>query len=381
LKNFIIDSTIGGPFVEINKQIYSESLSLLACSRVPMTKMPLDFSNIIQLIRENNSFALTTHVNPDGDALGSEIGMAEWLISIGKNVRIINCSPTPYNYTFLDTVNPIVEHFDEKKQIDPFGDADVIFVLDVNDPTRTRALGPFLRNAKKPIAVIDHHLNPKEFATEYYIDEDACSTGELIMRLIDEARVTLGGEISRKAAIALYAAIMTDTGSFKFPRTTSAIFRMCADLLDLGADPVAIYNEIYNTSPPGRLELIRDALNSLEYHYDGLMAYQCITQAQIKSAEATEDDVDGLVQTPFQVKGIVLSVFLLELKEGWKVSTRSKNDVSAALFAQTFGGNGHFHAAGAKVSEAKTLEEMKRAIIDNAGKILAEAGVIRPQAA
>ena len=201
------------------------------------------------------------------------------------------------------------------------------------------------------------------------------------MRLIDEARVTLGGEISRKAAISLYAAIMTDTGSFKFPRTTSVIFRMCADLLDLGADPVAIYNEIYNTSPPGRLELIRDALNSLEYHYDGLMAYQCITQAQIRASHTDEEDVDGLVQTPFQVKGIVLSVFLLELKEGWKVSTRSKNDVSAADFAKTFGGNGHFHAAGARVSETKTLEEMKRAIINNAGKILADAGVIRPQAA
>jgi len=346
-----------------------------------MTSKALDLSPIIRLIDENNSFAITTHVNPDGDALGSEIGLAEYLLSIGKIVRVINCSPTPPNYLFLDKVNPYIEHFDEKKQTDPFSDVDVIFVLDVNDPDRTRTLGLFLKKSKKPIAVIDHHLNPKEFANEYYIDEDACSTGELIVRLIEQARQTIGGEISRKAAIALYAAIMTDTGSFKFPRTTAAIFRMCADLLELGADPVSIYNEIYNTSPPGRLELIRDALNSLEYHYDGLMAYQCITQAQIRSAEATEDDVDGLVQSPFQVKGIVLSVFLLELKEGWKISTRSKNDVSAANFAQTFGGNGHFHAAGARVNEAKTLEEMKRTIIDNAGKILAEAGVLRPQAA
>jgi phosphoesterase RecJ-like protein len=254
-------------------------------------------------------------------------------------------------------------------------------VLDVNDQGRTKSLGPVLLNSKKPIAVIDHHLNPKPFATEYYIDEDACSTGELIMRLITEAQPTLGGSISRKAAIALYAAIMTDTGSFKFPRTTSAIFRMCADLLDLGADPVSIYNEIYNTSPPGRLELIRDALNSLEYHYDGLMAYQCILQSQILAANTDEEDVDGLVQFPFQVKGIMLSVFLLELKEGWKVSTRSKDNVSAANFAQTFGGNGHFHAAGARVGEAHTLEEMKRAIIHNAGTILNEAGVLKPQAA
>src|ERR1035441_3150683 len=100
-------------------------------------KMPLDFSPIIRLIDENNSFAITTHVNPDGDALGSEIGLAEWLLSIGKNVRIINCSSTPYNYKFLDVQNPIIEHFDEKNGADPFTEADLIFVLDVNDAGRT----------------------------------------------------------------------------------------------------------------------------------------------------------------------------------------------------------------------------------------------------
>jgi phosphoesterase RecJ-like protein len=342
-----------------------------------MINSALDFSNIIRLIHEHTSFAITTHVNPDGDALGSEIGLAEWLLSIGKKVTVINHSATPYNYTFLDVPNPIVEQFDEKKHPAIIKEADVIFVLDVNDPTRTRSVGDFLQTTTQPVAVIDHHLNPKPFATEYYIDPDACSTGELIMRLITEAQPTLGGAITPKGSIALYAAIMTDTGSFKFPRTTSSIFHMCADLLDLGADPVRIYNEIYNTSPPGRLQLIRDALNSLEYHYDNRMAFQCILQSQIRAANADEEDVDGLVQFPFQVKGIVLSVFLLELKEGWKVSTRSKDNVSAANFAQTFGGNGHFHAAGARVPEPHTMEEMKRRIIQNAGTILAEAGVMK----
>lgn len=346
-----------------------------------MTNLPLDFSPIIRLIRERDSFVITTHVNPDGDALGSEIGLAEWLLSIGKSVSIINHSPTPYNYAFLDAENPLIEQFDEKKHPAIIREADVVFVLDVNDPERTRSLGSFLLNSKKPIVVIDHHLNPKQFATETYIDTDACSTGELIDRLITEAQPMLGGTITPKAAQALYAAIMTDTGSFRFPRTNATIFRMCADLLELGADPVRIYNEIYNTSPPGRLKLIRDALNSLEYHYDGLMAFQCILQAQLHAAEADDEDVDGLVQLPFQVRGIVLSVFLLELKEGWKVSTRSKNDISAAKFAQTFGGNGHFHAAGARVHESHTLEEMKHTIVAKAGPILAEAGVLKPQAA
>jgi bifunctional oligoribonuclease and PAP phosphatase NrnA len=346
-----------------------------------MKTSPFDPSAFIGLVRGHESFVLTTHVNPDGDALGSEIGFAEWLLSLGKTVRVINHSPTPYNYLFLDEPHPILEQFDAAKHTDILEQAEIIFVLDVNDADRTRSMEPFLLKFKNPIAIIDHHLNPKSFATDYFIDTDACSTGELIVRLIEAAKPVLGGTITPKAATALYVAIMTDTGSFRFPRTTAAIFRMCADLLELGADPVRTYNEVYNTSPAGRLLLIRDALNSLEYHYDNRMALQRIMQSDLRAAGAEEEDVDGLVQLPFQVKGIVLSVFLLELKEGWKISTRSKDEVSAASFAQSFGGNGHFHAAGARVKEAHTLEEIKRMIVENAGKILAEADVLTPQAA
>ena len=345
-----------------------------------MTEDLFDPTKFIALVRGHESFVLTTHVNPDGDALGSEIGFAEWLISLGKNVRVLNHSPTPYNYKFLDEPNPIIEQFDTERHAGIIGQADIIFVLDVNDAERTRSMDPYIRSAKE-VAVIDHHLNPKPFASHYLIDTDACSTGELIMRLIAEARPVLGGEISAKGATGLYVAIMTDTGSFRFPRTTAAIFRMCAELLELGADPVRTYNEVYNTSPPGRLELIRDALNSLEYHYDARMAFQSILQSDLRNANAMEEDVDGLVQLPFQVKGVVLSVFLLELEHGWKVSTRSKDNVSAAHFAQMFGGNGHFHAAGARVKESLSLEDMKRMIVENAGTILSEAGVLMPQAA
>jgi len=346
-----------------------------------MPEGPPDFTRFIHLVSEHTSFVITTHVNPDGDALGSEIGLAEWLLSLGKTVRVVNHSKTPYNYEFLDKPNSIVEQFDAEKHSSVIQESDVIVVLDVNDPERTRSLETNLRSAKQPIAVIDHHLNPKMFATDYFVDTEACSTGEMILRLIQQAQPTLGGTISKKGANALYVAIMTDTGNFRFPRTDSEIFRMCADLLDLGADPVATYNEVYNTSPSGRLLLVRDALNSLEYHYGGVMAFQCIRQSDLRAANAEEEDVDGFVQMPFQVRGIMLSIFLLELKEGWKISTRSKEHVSAALFSQQFGGNGHFHAAGARVHELKTFDEMRQAIIDNAGKVLATASALTPQAA
>ena len=353
----------------------------------------LNFEPLFPLIRDNQSFVITSHVNPDGDALGSEIGFAEWLRSIGKKVRVINHSPTPYNYEFLEKPNPVVEQFDAAIHPDVIYAADVVFVLDVNDAERVRSLGRYLSRGAavpkgepipdpttKPIIVIDHHLNPKEFAKEYFIDTDATSTGELIVRLIRQAQPTLGGTISQQAAQALYVAIMTDTGSFKFPRTDSGTFRMCADLLDLGADPVRTYDEVFNTSPPGRLLLLRECLNSLEYHFDSRMAFQVIMQSQLATAGAAEEDVDGFVQMPFQVRGIVLSVFLLELKEGWKLSTRSKGDVSAAAFAQTFGGNGHFNAAGARVHVKHDFTEMKRQILANAAQVLADAD-LRAQAA
>ncbi len=329
----------------------------------------LEYPRFVELVRRNQSFVITTHVNPDGDALGGEIGLAEWLLSIGKTVRVINHSPVPYNYDFLEPSQPIIEQFELSKHDELLKSVDAILVLDVNDPARTRDLGPYLTTGRF-VAVIDHHLSPKEFAAEYYVDTEACSTGELIMKLVTYAIPFLGGSISKKAATALYVAIMTDTGSFRFPRTDAEIFRMCAELLDLGADPVDCYDKVYNSSPPSRLLLQRECLNSLEYHFENRMALQIITQAQLASTGATEEDVDGFVQMPFQVRGIVLSAFLMELKEGWKLSCRSKGEVSAARLAQSFGGNGHFHAAGARIHSMATISEMKQQVIANAAQVM-----------
>src|SRR5581483_3149842 len=158
-----------------------------------MISDPLDYGAFLPFVRDNETFVLTTHVNPDGDALGSEIGFAEWLLSLGKSVRIVNHSPTPYNYTFLDRPDPLVQQFDENVHTAIVQNADVIFVLDVNDADRTRSLATLLEQSRHPVIVIDHHLNPKPFATHYLIDTEACSTGELIMRIIAYAKPILGG--------------------------------------------------------------------------------------------------------------------------------------------------------------------------------------------
>lgn len=338
-----------------------------------MTPTMLDFTGLEAFIRRHTKFVVITHVNPDGDALGSEIGFAEWLKSLGKSVRVINHSPTPYNYHFLDHPDPVVEQFDVTLHDSVLRDADALFLLDVNDPERARSLGPYLSKGTPPVCVIDHHLEPKQFAEFYLVDTDATSTGEMIYRIIRELQPRIGGSLSAKAAMALYVAIITDTGSFRFPRTDSEVLRMCADLLDAGADPVLAYEQVYNQSPASRLLLMRDCLNSLQYHHHDRVAIQYVLQSQLHEISAQEEDVDGFVQMPFQVRGIVMSIFLLELKEGWKVSVRSKGDVSAASLAQKFGGNGHFHAAGARIHGSLTLQEVLDALITESANALKRA--------
>jgi phosphoesterase RecJ-like protein len=236
-------------------------------------------------------------------------------------------------------------------------------LLDTNDPLRTKMMAPLFGEHKLPI-LIDHHLEPKDFAKLRFIDTEATSTGEIIYRLIIESMKSLGGNISQKAAQALYVAIMTDTGSFKFPRTDADIFRISAHLIDLGADPVQTYNETYNTARPSRIKLIGKCLSSLQFFFDDRLATQLITQADLRDANAIEEEVDGFVQFPLQVGTLVFSIFFLELREGWKISFRSRGDKSAAEVAKHFGGNGHFHAAGARVYEKISFNELQKQVCD-----------------
>lgn len=337
----------------------------LHCSPPLMNQTILDFDTVTftSLIKRLKRIILTTHINPDGDALGSEIGFAEWLLSIGKEVHIFNHSHTPENYRFLDTEHPVVEIFDASKHEHIIKDADAFFLLDTNDPLRAKSLAPYLSSHKNPI-LIDHHLDPKDFAKERFIDTEATSTGEMIYRLITAAQKELGGTITKKAAQALYVGIMTDTGSFRFPRTVAETFRICAELIDRGADPVFTYDRTYNSAKPSRVLLIGKCLSSLKFFFDDRLATQVIMQKDIAESGAIEEEVDGFVQFPLQVATVEFSIFILELKEGWKVSFRSKGNRSAAEVSKHFGGNGHFHAAGARIFERKTFEQLHKELCD-----------------
>jgi phosphoesterase RecJ-like protein len=329
-----------------------------------MSERVFDFNpgTFDELVAKNGSFILTTHINPDGDALGSEIGFAEWLLSLGKKVRVINHSHTPENYKFLDLERPLIEVYDRELHDKAILASDILFLLDTNDPQRSKSLESYFGKHRKTV-LVDHHLYPKEFANYRFIDTEATSTGEMVYRLIRFVQKDLGGTISKKAAQALYVAIMTDTGSFRFPRTTAETFRITAELIDLGADPVLTYDRTYNSAKSSRLLLIARCLASLKFYHDNRLAIQLITQKDLADCGAIEEEVDGFVQFPLQVSTVEFSIFILELKNGWKISFRSKGDKSAAKLSQYFGGNGHFHAAGARIFETVSFDELQAKLI------------------
>ncbi len=322
--------------------------------------------DFISLVTNAQSFVITTHIKPDGDALGAEIGLGRWLMSIGKSIRILNYSPTPDNYLYLHHNDLPIEVYSETVHRAIIDNSDVLVLLDANDPNRTKALQDYF-SWHKSILCIDHHLDPAHFAHLMILETSATSTGEMVYRIIQAAQTALGGTISQFCAEALYVAIMTDTGSFRFPRTTSSTFRMCADLIDLGADPVSIYERTYNANKLSRLILIGKALASLRIEYEQI-AFIVVTQEDLRDANGTDEDIDGFVQLPMQVSSVVISVFMLQLSTGWKLSIRSKGNISAARIAQHFTGNGHFNAAGARIFENYSIQELQNKILDIACK-------------
>ncbi len=322
---------------------------------------------IIPFFRNHQKFVLTTHINPDGDGIGSEIALAEFLLSQRKQVSIINDSATPDFYRFLDPRDQILI-FDETRDGDSIAGADVIAVVDTNHADRLRKMGPHVVKSKGIKICIDHHLDPAPFAQHYLLDDEATSTGEIIYRLLIRMN---GKRLPPAVAAALYCAIMTDTGSFRYPRVDPETFRICAHLIECGADPVGIYREVYEQWTPGRMELLGEALASLQTMYDGKLAYITITQEILKRTGTEEVDTDNFTTYPMSVKGVEAGILFLELSNGVKMSFRSKGDIPINELAKEFGGNGHKNAAGARLHDVQ-LNPTKERVLKATAKYLGD---------
>jgi len=311
----------------------------------------IDFQKLSKIILNNNSFLVTTHVNPDADAIGSEVALGNILRELNKEYFIINHSETPYNLLFLDNKNEI-QQYDANKHNFIFEKVDVLVCLDFNRSDRVVSMRDSLIKSKKTKIVIDHHTDPENFCNYYFIDQSYSSTGEILFHLIKNTAIV---KLNYQTAKPIYAAIMTDTGSFRFERTNSALHLIAAELLNEGVIPSEVYDNIFDQSQFGKIKLLGNALNSLKlFGEQEQIGYMIITQNDFFKFKALESDTDGFVNFALSIKGVTVGLLFIELKDGFKVSFRSKGNIPVNEIAKQWGGCVHLNASGARLKETLT---------------------------
>ena len=300
------------------------------------------FEKAAEAVRKHHHFVITTHINPDGDGVGSELGLARFLKTIGKDVIILNATPTPRNYRFLDPGNEI-KQFDASRPAEFLNQTEVIFILDISKWERLGPMRASIQDHKAVKICIDHHPINGEFADINLICQDACASGELVLELMNH----MNGELTAAIAEPLYAAILTDTGAFRFPNTTSQTHYAAAKLLATGINPHCVYEHIYERCSPARVQLLGIILCNLNYLHCGRLAWAKITQTMLQQTGVEPEEVEGFVDIARGIRNVEASFLFLELPDGKvKVSLRSKGDVDVNRFASKFGGGGHQHASG-----------------------------------
>lgn len=311
---------------------------------------------------------LTTHVNPDGDGLGSEAGLAHLLLTHGVDVVITNPTPTPPRFSFLFDDLPGIDRTSEA--IKELRRADLIAVLDISDLGRLGMLSETVRERGVPAACIDHHVSAGVLPDgPRYIDAGAAATGELVFEIAHAN----GWPVSPAAARGLYVAIVTDTGGFRFSNTRPRSLRIAAELLEAGVDVEEIYLEVYARAPEGRPRLLADALQTLVVEPEWGLAWVTVPPGAIERYGVSSDDLDGVVEHPRSIEGIRMALLFREMSQGRvKVSLRSVGNVDVAAFANRFGGGGHTKAAG--IALTGSLPEVQATVLAAAREYLGQTG-------
>lgn len=316
---------------------------------------------MVALFSPNTRVALTTHVNSDGDGLGSEVGLWHLLHQRGCLVSITNPTPIPDRLKFL-----VPDGADASgRAAKEIAKANAIVVLDISDLGRLGDLGAAVREAGVPVACIDHHVSPGSLPDgPRLVAPEATATAELVHDLA----VALHWTIPTEAARALYVGLLTDTGGFRFSNTTPRCLQVAGALLERGVDPESIYEQVYASAPEGRVRLLADVLSTLVVEPNGL-AWVTVPPGALERHGATADDLDGIVEHPRSIAGVRLALLFRQIAGGKvKVSFRSMGSVDVAALAHEFGGGGHAKASGATVEGP--LAEAQTRVLEVARRIL-----------
>ncbi|MBL7996630.1 bifunctional oligoribonuclease/PAP phosphatase NrnA [bacterium] len=300
------------------------------------------FKKIERLVKTSKSFVLTTHLNPDGDGLGSEVAMYTFLKMMKKKPRIINTSPVPKQYRFLNPKNEI-ETYDPVKHDPVIKKADVIMVLDISVSKRLDRMQQAVMASPAKRICIDHHLDNDGLGHLNCVDEKSPATAELIYNFIKHFK----GKLNLKIAQALYTALITDTGNFRFNATRPATHLIAAELMKLGVKPNDIYAEVFEQGSSGVMKLLGRALAHIKPECDGGINWTYLKSTDFSETSAQRSDTEGFVDYTLKIEKSNLGILFYETQEGFtKVSLRSKGNVDVQSFAKQFGGGGHKNASG-----------------------------------
>ena len=316
-------------------------------------------SQVVELIENKQNFAITTHVRPDGDGIGSSLGLCWLLRSLGKTAEVLVRDAIPVSYAQL----PGAEEIRIVTEIDK--EYDAIFVIECSDVKR-----PGIKNLENQFTVnIDHHSTCEHFGTINWIDATASAVGEMIYNLCK----AIGGRISKEIAECVYMALVTDTGSFHFPNTTDRTLKVASELVKVGVKPARISEVVYNSYPWSRIELMRQVLDTVRRSESGRVAWLRQTLVMAEKAGSVDGDNNGFVNIPLAAREVEAVLYMREsAPNAYRVSLRSKGDINVARVAEKFGGGGHKNAAGCRVEgvwdelEKEILAELIKAV-ENSG--------------
>ena len=337
----------------------------------PVLRDP-DLDAVREALLAARRVAITTHIRPDGDALGAELGVALFLQKLGEEVHVLNADPEPRPLGWM--LDPyrggLVQTYEEGHlpHAEAFALADAVLVVDTNALHRLGTTAAPTKGAPGKKLLLDHHPDPERWFDAACTRTDASAAGELVYSLIAGHDP---GLIDAGIATALYAAIMTDTGSFRYGATTPRTHAVVADLLARGdLSPEPIHVAIHDGRTREGLLLLARSLATIATHYNGRVATMYVDQRMLRETGASSDEMEGLVQYALSLDGVQAAVILLELAGGVKASFRSKGDCPINGWAGKFGGGGHANASGAFLKGFPMARALKE-VVDAAPRHLA----------
>jgi len=314
---------------------------------------------ILEVIRTTDNFVVMTHVQPDGDAVGSLLAMSDMLEHMGKRVFAFIDEPISHLYDFMPGCSRLNSNVDEMRHFIAESGADICAIaLDCGEADRVGRNQEMLLSVS-PFLVIDHHLSHLNFGDYRWVEPQCSSTGEMIYEIAE----ALDQTPSYNGAFALYVAICTDTGSFRYECTTARTFAIAGKLVDLGVKPNHVAGLIYDNFSPERLQLMQMVLATLELCEDGQVACIHVTREMFDTSGALVQDVEGFIEYPRSIRSVKVAVFIKETRNDMvSVSLRAKGECNVSEIAKQFGGGGHRNASGCKFP-ATEIDLVRRQIL------------------